>query len=283
MSNRTIASTGSAAKRPGSYEFSVARVSTAAVGHDLDPVVGIDHFHMRAPVFAPHPHAGFSAVTYLFEDGEGEFINRDSLGHRLVAKPGAVIWTVAGSGIMHEEFPRERGKLSHGLQCFVNLATAEKMQAPRVLFVDGPEVPVFERQGVRVRVMAGAAGDVRGKIEPPGDATFLDVKLAPGAAFEQVLPADHSVLVYVIEGSVLIGDEGRRLGALDAASFAADGDAVGLRATEEGTRVVLFAARPLREPVVAHGPFIMSSEEQIAAAIERHRTGRMGRLEPESR
>jgi redox-sensitive bicupin YhaK (pirin superfamily) len=280
VSNRSIASSGRARKRPGSYEFSAANVSAASIGRDLDPLVAIDHFNIRVPVFTPHPHAGFSAVTYLFEDSEGEFVNRDSLGHQFVAKPGAVIWTVAGSGIMHDEFPRERGKRSHGLQVFVNLAAAEKMQAPRVMFVDGPEVPVLERHGIRARVIAGAAGDVRSKIEAPGGVTFLDVKVDPGAAFDQALPPDWNVLVYVIEGSVLAGAESSQLGALDAASFAADGDAVVLRATAEGARVVLIAGRPLRERVVSHGPFIMSSEEQIASAIERYRAGGMGRLEP---
>jgi redox-sensitive bicupin YhaK (pirin superfamily) len=280
MRLKIIAGSGSAAKRPGSYEFSAAHVSGASVGGDIDPVIGIDHFNIRAPVFAPHPHAGFSAVTYLFEDSEGEFINRDSLGHHLIAKPGAVIWTVTGSGVMHEEFPRTRGMRSHGLQVFVNLAAAEKMQSPRVLFVDGPSVPIVERMGARIRVVVGSTGDVRGKIDPPGDITFLDVKLDPGAAFEQAFSPDRSVLAYVIEGSALVGDEARKLGPLDAASFAADGDAVSVRAGGDGARVVLIAGRPLRERVVAHGPFIMNNEEQIASAIERYRAGGMGRLEP---
>jgi redox-sensitive bicupin YhaK (pirin superfamily) len=253
-------------------------VSSKSVGADLDPVIGIDHFHMRAPVFAPHPHAGFSAVTYLFEDSEGEFINRDSLGHHIVARPGAVIWTIAGSGVLHEEFPRERGKRAHGLQMFVNLAASEKLQPPRVLFVDGPDVPVSQRPGVRLRVAAGSVGDVNGKLDPPGHITLLEAKLDPDATFEQALPADSNAFAYVIEGSVLVGDEGRRLEPLDAASFAADGDAVCLRATKEGARVVLFAGRPLRERIVSNGPFVMNSEQQIEATIERYRSGSMGRL-----
>jgi len=102
MRYRTIAASGGATRRPGSRDFSAANVSTAAVGRDIDRVIGIDHFHMRAPTFAPHPHAGFSAVTYLFEDSEGEFENRDSFGHRIVAQPGAVIWSVTGSGMLHD-------------------------------------------------------------------------------------------------------------------------------------------------------------------------------------
>jgi redox-sensitive bicupin YhaK (pirin superfamily) len=283
MVYRNSASVGSAVKRPGSHEFSAANVSSRSVGRDIDPVITIDHFQIRAPMFAPHPHAGFSAVTYLFEDGEGEFINRDSLGDEVVAHPGAVIWTVTGRGVLHEEYPAVRGKLSHGLQIFVNLPAAEKLQAPRLLFVDGPDVPVRELPGVRVRVVTGHSGDVRGKLAAPGDITLLDVKLDPGVAFDASFAADFSVLAYVIQGSALLGGEERSLHALEAASFA-DGDGtVRLRATPVGAQVVLIAGRPLREPVVSHGPFVMNTEQQIAEAIERYRVGGMGTLAPTNR
>ncbi|MFY0567903.1 pirin family protein [Archangium lansingense] len=280
MVYRNIASVGGASKRPGSYEFSAANLSSRSVGRDIDPVIGIDHFHIRAPVFAPHPHAGFSAVTYLFEDGEGEFINRDSLGDRVVAHPGAVIWTVTGSGVLHEEYPATHGKLSHGLQIFVNLPAAEKLQAPRLLFVDGPDVPVRELPGARVRVVTGNSGDVRGKLTAPGDITLLDVKLEPGAAFDESFPADHSVLAYVIKGSAFVGREDRRLGALEAASFAEGDGAIRLRASPSGAQVVLLAGRPLREPVVSYGPFVMNTEQQLAEAFEHYRAGGMGSLAP---
>jgi len=277
---RNIASVGGASKRPGSHDFSAANVSSSSVGRDIDPLIGIDHFHMRAPKFAPHPHAGFSAVTYLFEDGEGEFINRDSLGDRIVAHPGAVIWTVAGSGMMHEEYPRERGKLSHGLQIFVNLPAPEKLQAPRLLFVDGPDVPVRELPGARVRVVTGSSGGVRSKLEAPGDVTLLDVKLEPGVSFEESFPADRSVLAYVIQGSVHVGSEGRTLRAADAAHFAEGEGAILLRATQDGAQIVLLAGRPLREPVVSYGPFVMNTEQQIAQAVKRYHAGGMGTLAP---
>jgi len=279
---RKIAGVGTASRRPGSYEFSAANVSSRSVGCDLDPVITIDHFHIRAPMFAPHPHAGFSAVTYRFEDGEGEFINRDSLGDRVVAHPGAVIWTVTGRGVMHEEYPAVRGQLSHGLQIFVNLPAAEKLQAPRLLFVDGPEVPVRELEGVRVRVGTGSSGGVSGKLDAPGDVALLDATLEPGATFEEAFAADRSVLAYVIKGSCLIGGEDRRLGALEAASFAEGKGVVRLRATAEGAQVVCVAGRPLREPAVSHGPFVMNTEQQIVEAVQRFRAGGMGSLTSEN-
>jgi redox-sensitive bicupin YhaK (pirin superfamily) len=262
LKNRSVARVGSSAKRPGSHEFTAANLSAQQLGPDMDPVLSIDHFWMRGRVFAPHPHAGFSAVTYLFEDSEGDFVDRDSLGNHVVAKPGAVLWTVAGRGVMHDEFPAQPGK----------------QRAPKLLFVDGPEVPVFQRTGVRGRVVAGAAAGVGSALDAPLDITFLDLKLEPGAGYQHAILRDKNAFVYVIEGDVLIGDDARRLSTLGAASFAADGDAIYLKAGASGARVVLLAARPLREPVVAHGPFIMNDEQQVAKAVEDYRAGRMGRL-----
>src|SRR5207253_5326412 len=86
----------------------------------LDPFLGIDHFSMRVPRSPPHPHAGFCALTYVFEDSEGALVSRDSLGHTSVVHPRDLCWTTAGRGIVHEEVP-ESGRVVHGLQVFVNL------------------------------------------------------------------------------------------------------------------------------------------------------------------
>ena len=282
MSNsRTIAVIGSSLKRKDTYEFSAENVSSASVGSDIDPVISIDHFRMRKSIFAPHPHAGFSAITYLFEDSEGEFINRDSLGNYHIAKPGAVVWNVTGSGVIHEEFPKYEGKLSHGLQVFINLAGVEKMRAPHIMFVDGPDVARYEEEGKHIRVVAGRVGDTIGKIQPPGGITFLDIKLDPGVDFEQVLPPDDNVLLYVIEGGVLVGNEGKPLYAHFAASLNFDGDGVLLKALAEGVHMVLISGKPLRESVVMQGPFIMNTEDQIIDAFERFKGGEMGRIVPE--
>jgi redox-sensitive bicupin YhaK (pirin superfamily) len=85
--------------------FSANRLDLAALEGFSSPVVGFDHFRMSGPTFAPHPHAGFSAVSYVFEDSAGALHNRDSIGHDLIASAGDVIWTQAGSGVIHEEVP----------------------------------------------------------------------------------------------------------------------------------------------------------------------------------
>ncbi|MDF3069578.1 MAG: nuclease [Polyangiaceae bacterium] len=280
LPKRSISRVASASRRPGSHAFSAANVGVTQLGPDLDPILTVDHFKMRQPVFAPHPHAGFSAVTYLFEDSEGAFVNRDSLGHRLLAQPGAVIWTVTGRGVIHEEYPHEPGKLSHGLQVFVNLAATEKLQPPRVLFANGQDVPVLEQNGVRARVLAGMTANVRSAFEAPSDLTFLDVRLGAGAGFQHALALEANVFVYVIEGELLIEDSARTIRSGDAASFNKDGESVFVRAGSSGARFVLFAGRPLQERIVAQGPFIMNSEEQITEALQRYQAGDMGQLKP---
>lgn len=279
MQLKNISSTGKASKRPGSYEFSAANVSANSVGKDLDPLIAIDHFVIRAPVFAPHPHAGFSAVTCLFEDSEGVFVNRDSLGNHIEATPGSVIWSVTGSGLLHDEFPKERGMTFHGLQVFMNLASTEKMNAPRVLFVDGTDVPVVSHNGVRVRVIAGNVGDVNGKIQPPGNTTFLDIWLEQGSTFEESTFSDQSVLAYIIEGSIFVSGNDQKYTKYDAIAFEIDGDTVSFKAVAENTHVVVIAGAPLDEKVVSYGPFVMNSEEEIRKAIIRYKDGKMGQLE----
>ena len=278
--NRSLAAVSSVEQRDNAHEFSAANVSPRHVGGEMDPFLSIDHFKMRGPVFAPHPHAGFSAVTYLFEDSDGEFVNRDSLGHTLVAKPGAVIWTVAGRGVLHDERPRERGRVSHGLQIFVNLPSDEKRQEPRLLFADGPEVPVLDQGGVRVRVVSGAFRNVASQLDAPARPTVLDVALQPRVGFQYVVPREHNAFIYIIGGELLVGDERRAVRQETAMGFRRDGDAIFVESGSTGAHFVLFAGRPLQEPVVAHGPFIMSNEQQIAQAVEDYRAGRMGQLAP---
>jgi redox-sensitive bicupin YhaK (pirin superfamily) len=122
----------------------------------IDPFLSVDHFRMSTPTFPPHPHAGFSAVTYLFADSETGFINHDSLGHRLEIAPSAVHWTQAAGGVMHEEFPRDPGKQAHGLQIFVNLAASQKHAAPSIMHAAATDIPTFDLVGATARVVFGS-------------------------------------------------------------------------------------------------------------------------------
>ncbi len=177
--------------------FSVRSVDlSAAEGAGL-PVRVVDDFRVGGHPFGPHPHAGFSAVTYVFEDSAGALRSRDSLGNDIVVGPGGVVWTQAGSGAMHEELPAQPGRELHGLQVFVNLPSRLKLTPPRVMHLDGPAVPVWRGpEGDRVRVVSGAYAQVESPLRPAHPLDWLDLHLA--RALPLLLPTGHRALLYVV-------------------------------------------------------------------------------------
>jgi redox-sensitive bicupin YhaK (pirin superfamily) len=240
-----------------------------AAAHALDPVVIVDHFRMSEPTFPPHPHAGFSAVTYLFEDSEGGFVNRDSLGHTLPIEPGALHWTQAGSGVLHEEIPPVPGRAAHGLQIFVNSPAALKMSAPAMFHRRADEIAIVEpKPGARVRVVLGAFGGVDARIGAHTPITLLDITLSPHAALDVPLPVGERAF------AVVGGD------APHALRFADEGGHVHLDGGAGGAHVALLSGRPIDEPMFPKGPFIGSSAAQVTDMIRRFQSGAMGALAP---
>jgi redox-sensitive bicupin YhaK (pirin superfamily) len=284
-----MTSTGTGARRVTTYALGEIRRGagfhsrrvTAEPASPLDPFVSFEHFHMTEPTFAPHPHAGLSAVTYLFERSDGALVSRESSGVVCRIDPGAVRWMEAGRGMMHEESPLERGRDCHGIQILVNLAAADKSVAPRFFHLQAQEVPeLAPHPGARVRVLCGEAGGVQSPFAPCSPVTLLDVFLAPGVAFAQTFAADHDAFVVVLEGRGEVGlpPDAVPLDPDTAAAFSARGDTVVTRAGEAGLHVLIAAGRPFGEPVVFEGPFVMTSHEEIVAAWARHAAGEMGRL-----
>ncbi|MET3135050.1 redox-sensitive bicupin YhaK (pirin superfamily) [Oxalobacteraceae bacterium GrIS 1.11] len=143
----------------------------------IDPFLGVDHAWMSGPTFPPHPHAGFSAVSYLFLDSETSIQNRDALGDTSIIKPGGLHWTAAGRGIVHEEVPVEVGKTVHSLQIFVNLPVAHQAAAPQVLRLAPEQVPVVRLPGASVRVVSGKFNQVESPFAPPTPIQLLDIDL----------------------------------------------------------------------------------------------------------
>jgi redox-sensitive bicupin YhaK (pirin superfamily) len=246
----------------------------------LDPFLSLDEFHMSEPTFPPHPHAGFSAVTYMFESSAGAFTNRDSLGDRSVIAPGALHWTQAARGMMHEEVPSVPGVDCHGMQMFVNLRRADKLAAPRAFHVDANAVPQIEDGNVRVRVLAGSIGDVCSPLELLTDALLFDVHLAARASLELPIARGSTAFALAIDGAGSIDAHGTRLGAHEAAAFSGDGDGLTLRAGDNGMHLLVGGGAPLGEPVVFGGPFAMSTREELNDAFERFHRGEMGALAP---
>lgn len=244
----------------------------------IDPFLALDDFVMSEPTFPPHPHAGFSAVTYMFEDSAGAFSNRDSLGDRSRIEPGAIHWTQAARGMMHEEVPEHPGDACHGLQMFVNLRDEHKRTAPAAFHVSRGDVPeVRPTPGARVRVLAG---QLDGVVSPLAElltpVTFLEVHLAPGAVVEIDAPRAHRGFVMTIRGRGTVADT--EAGAHEALLFAHDGDCVRIEGGADGLQLLFAEGAPIGEPVVFGGPFVMTRPEDIQDARRRFARGEMGSL-----
>lgn len=252
-------------------------------GFSLDPFLNIDDFRMSEPTFPPHPHAGFSAVTYMFEDSPGAFINRDSLGDRSRIGPGSLHWTQAAHGMMHEEIPEVRGTLCHGLQMFVNLRSDHKQAPARAFHADAADIPeVSLGEGARVRVLTGSFGGAQSPLtQLLTPVLLLDVQLQPHATVTLPVDREQNCFLLSIQGSGFVGPSAPRveLSAHQGVGFGADGDELTVAAGAHGLQVLVAAGRPIGEPVVFGGPFAMTSQSELAAAKARYQRGEMGRLE----
>lgn len=213
----------------------------------IDPFLGVDHAWMSAPTFPSHPHAGFSAVSYLFLDSETGIDNRDSLGTRNLIRPGGLHWATAGSGIVHEEVPAETGKTVHSLQIFVNLAPERQSIAPFALTVEPQDVPVVQLPGARVRVPVGTFGDARSPLNPPTEVTMLDISLEEGAELAVPVAAGYCAFVMPIFGTAMVDGQNFGHNDLKLPVFPARDTphAITLQSPHGSAKIMLFAGPPL--------------------------------------
>ena len=241
----------------------------------FDPFLLFDHFAFNDPAEGPirgfpmHPHRGIETVTYMLE---GSVHHRDSLGNAGLIGPGDVQWMTSGRGILHEEMPRRgpEGNI-YGFQLWVNLPAALKMSPPRYQEVVAAAIPLADRDGCRIRVVAGQVDGVRGPVaEIAADPVYLEVAMDAGASFGMPIPGGHTALAYVFEGQGSFG--GQEVDAVRMIIFG-DGDRIEVRATNAPLRFMLMAGAPFNEPIVPYGPFVMNTREEIQQALQELRDG----------
>ena len=255
------------------------RVLTQNLQRRLDPFLMLDHFSSENPDdyvagFPDHPHRGFETVTYMLQ---GRIRHRDSAGHEGLVADGGVQWMTAGRGVIHSELPEQRAGRVAGFQLWLNLPARDKMREPWYLDVQGPDVPEFERDGVTARVIAGESHGVKGAVQREvTEPLYLDLRLEPGAVFEQPLPAAHNAFVYVYEGALKF-DSGclQPAGRMAILANTPGSDGVRLTAGEAPTRALLVAGKPLGEPIAQYGPFVMNTEAELVQAVRDFQAGRL--------
>jgi len=243
--------------------------------NEFDPFLLFDHFAFNDPIEGPirgfpmHPHRGIETVTYMLE---GSVNHRDSLGNSGVIGPGDVQWMTSGRGILHEEMPRRGpGGAIYGFQLWVNLPARLKMGQPRYREVNAANIPCCEKDGIRIRVVAGTVDGVIGPVkEIAASPLYLDLQLDPGAEWTQPVESGHTALAYVFEGEGVFS--GKTVNAVRLIEFG-EGDHIHFKTENEPVRFMLFAGAPFKEPIVPYGPFVMNTVEEIKQTLQDLRNG----------
>lgn len=267
--------------------FLVHRPVPARGVEQVDPFLLIDELGPAdiAPGMAlgapDHPHKGFEVITYVLA-GDNE--HRDSHGNTGRLRDGDVQYMAAGSGLVHAEMPSAEflrdGGHQHGFQIWVNLARADKTMTPRYKDIAAAEIPVAHpAAGVEARVIAGDLFGVQGPVRTVTPWSYVHATLAPGTQLAQAVPRDWTATIYVFDGVAASG--GRELRRGDYAIFANDGDGIALANPGPAPVQALFlCARPLDEPMVRYGPFVMNTVDELRQAFEDFQAGRFGAIAP---
>lgn len=255
----------------------LTRLIDQSLQQRLDPFLMLDAFGSDEAQdyiagFPNHPHRGFETLTYLLA---GRMRHSDNAGHGGLLETGGIQWMTAGRGIIHSEMPEQKDGLLEGFQLWINLPAKDKMQAPGYRDVQNDDIPeLLLPNGGKLRVIAGRSMGLEGAIQRPvTEPLFLDLHLPTGAAFSQPLAANITAFVCVYRGEINLGDQevaAQQLAILDNHPAT---DGVVLHA-KQPSKVILAAGRPLGEPIVQHGPFVMNTEEEIHQAIADYQAGR---------
>ncbi len=246
----------------------------------LDPFLMLDAFGSDEATdyiagFPSHPHRGIETVTYMLA---GRMRHEDDTGNAGVLGPGGAQWMTAGRGIIHSEMPEQEEGEMRGFQLWVNLPRKSKMCPPHYQNIEPEEIPEVTRDGgVTVKLIAGKLDGVEGPVRGiEADPQYMDIRIPAGAVSDHDIAPDHNAFVYVFGGAAEIGagedTDAKLIRDGDLAVLGA-GDAVRIRAGDEGARLILVAGRPLNEPVFKHGPFVMNSKEEIIQAIHDYQNG----------
>lgn len=261
--------------------FPTARVE------QIDPFLLLHHADIKVPKHiepdhggvGPHPHRGFSPVTFIFKGGVH---HRDSRGNDSVVYAGGAQWMNAGMGVMHSERPpkdiHDIGGRQEIIQLWINTPAKNKMDQPAYFPVQANETGKFvsEDGKVKVSVVSGEVLGVKGPIPAVSPVNAATLEIQKGGKIPVPIPTDYNAFLYLLSGKINIEGYGITE-ALNAVVFAKDGEGVTIEALED-SRILLMSGLPLNEEVVSHGPFVMNTHTEILEAMRDYQKGKMGIL-----
>ncbi len=257
---------------------------TQQIGY-LDPFLLIHHWDNTLPGnqktndvgVGPHPHRGFSPVTFVFK---GNVEHRDSRDNYAQVTDGGTQWMFAGRGITHSERMgkelTEKGGKVEFIQFWVNAPAAHKMDEPFYQPISKEETPTYKEDGIEIGVVAGNYQGLKGAAPTFSAQTLLRGQISKGKKHTFQIPQLFNMLLYILDGAAIVNDS-TEIKAKDMLVFNNDDEMVEFEATED-TRFILLSGEPLNEPVASHGPFVMNTESEIMEAFRDAQMGKMGVL-----
>jgi len=235
---------------------------------NYDPFVMLDYFGSDNPNeyiagFPSHPHRGFNTFTYMIN---GEIEHKDSMGNTGNLTSGGAQWMKAASGVIHSEMPKQENGLMRGFQLWINLPAANKMDTPEYQEYGSTAFPISETANYSVKVIMGNFEKASSPIvDEITNVSYFDVQLKPNKPFTYTLPIENNSFLYVFEGEGQLNGKSAALNTFIALSK--NDSSIHFTAGEQGTRFLVVSGKPINEPIVQYGPFVMNTRDEIDQAM----------------
>ncbi len=275
MSNRSIIKSWRPQRERQSAIHEAAQVLPPGRYQEFDPFLLMAEDWFWHGTFLDHPHRGIETVTYVISGHMGHYDNKS--GHEGVLGPGDVQWMTAGHGVIHKEDPVP-GEEVHSLQLWVNLPRESKLMPPRYQDLSASRVPMREEDGYLIRVYSGRMAGLAAPTDNVVPIVMAEIHLEAGRSLEVDVAGDHNGFLYILEGEGAFGANAHR---------GRSGEVLWLSPESAGEpishltlhaiaplRVLIYTGKPLHQPVVAYGPFVMTSIEEIQEAFDDYHGGR---------
>ena len=254
--------------------------------NNLDPFLLLHHADVKVPEnvpvkkagVGPHPHRGFSPVTFIFKGGVH---HQDSRGNNNTIYEGGTQWMNAGMGIIHSERPpyniHEIGGRQEIIQLWVNTPAKDKMKQPAYYPATAEEIPYFKTDDglVKVNVVSGSLNGIKGPVPATSQVNTFTVEFKAGGKYVFPVPSDHNAFIYLLDGLVKVNST--EVKGKYAIVFNNDGEGIEVEALED-TRLFIGTGEPLNEKIASHGPFVMNTETELLEAFRDYEMGKMGVL-----
>ncbi len=256
------------------------RVFGGAQPERFDPFLLLDEFGSDQASdyiggFPPHPHRGFQTITYMLQ---GKMEHRDHMNNIGLLNDGDVQWMTAGRGVIHSEMPKQTQGKMRGFQLWLNLPAKNKMQTANYEDVNANKIPEFDIAGSKIKAIAGQTSINKKQIKGYFDVEdtrplYLDIHIEPGDKLNIQTQNEHNVLIYVYQETIQIGEDKTLAKAQTISRLEKHGDVLIQSYADKPAKVIVLSGKPIEEPIVQYGPFVMNSQQEIEQALQDYRKG----------